>query len=289
MQSSAPNPSGPGPTPAWWQWPTVLSLDAPAVAVGWQWFFGRIAGASINWHHHIILGSAVWLAYAADRWIEGWIVPAEKIRTKRHAFYQRHRWSALVIWLLVLTAAVATAWRWLHPSEFDAGLIVLGPVLLYLLSHQLAHRHHPWRVPKEVCVALLFAAGTSCFILAQDQSLAGPLLAPLTLFAGLGLANCALISVWESEVDREHGQTSLALQHPARARLIHALPWLLAMVSVLYGLLKSTIDWSALTASALLLGLVDLGHHRTGREISRVLADVALLTPLPLWLLSLLP
>lgn len=286
MQSSAQPSSPPGLTPAWWQWPTVLSLDAPAVAVGWQWFFGRIAGASIDWHHHVILGSAVWLAYAADRWIEGWLVKSEKIRTKRHAFYQRHRWTALVVWLGVLATAVGTAWRWLHPSEFDAGLIVLGPVLLYLLSHQLAHRHHPWRVPKEVCVALLFAAGTSCFILAQDKSLAVPLLIPLTLFAGLCLTNCALISVWESEVDREHGQTSLALQHPGRARLIHALPWLLAALSVGHALLKSRVDMSALTASALMLGLVDHFHRRSGREVSRVLADVALLTPLPLWLLS---
>lgn len=31
----------------WWQWPTVLSLDAPAVAVGWQWLFSRTAGADL--------------------------------------------------------------------------------------------------------------------------------------------------------------------------------------------------------------------------------------------------
>jgi len=286
MQSSAQPSSVSGLTPAWWQWPTVLSLDAPAVAIGWQWLFGRISGAAIGWHHHVILGSAVWLAYAADRWIEGWLVQPDKIRTKRHAFYQRRRWPVMIAWMLVLTTATGTAWRWLLPSEFDAGLIVLGPVLLYLLSHQLAHRNHPWRVPKEICVALLFTAGTSCFILAQDESLLMPLLIPLLLFAGLCLTNCALISVWESEVDREHGQTSLALQLPGRARLIRTLPWLLAALSTCHWLTTSAVILSAIPASALMLGLVDLFHRRSGREISRVLADVALLTPLPLWLLS---
>ncbi|MFZ9683548.1 MAG: hypothetical protein ACO3DQ_10155 [Cephaloticoccus sp.] len=42
---------------------------------------------------------------------------------------------------------------------------------------------------------------------------------------------------------------------------------------------------SALVASSLTLGLVDLLHSRNGRKLSRVLADAALLTPWPLWLL----
>jgi len=30
--------------PHWWQWPTVLSLDAPAVAVLWQWEIAQASG-----------------------------------------------------------------------------------------------------------------------------------------------------------------------------------------------------------------------------------------------------
>ena len=32
--------------PHWWQWPTILSLDAPAVALLWQWQLARVAGLS---------------------------------------------------------------------------------------------------------------------------------------------------------------------------------------------------------------------------------------------------
>ena len=30
--------------PHWWQWLTILSLDAPVVAVLWQWLLARVAG-----------------------------------------------------------------------------------------------------------------------------------------------------------------------------------------------------------------------------------------------------
>jgi hypothetical protein len=46
----------------WWQWATVLSLDAPAVAVVWQWLYAHTTGVSLFWFHHAILGAAVWLA-----------------------------------------------------------------------------------------------------------------------------------------------------------------------------------------------------------------------------------
>ncbi|MGA3008003.1 MAG: hypothetical protein ABSE59_08950, partial [Opitutaceae bacterium] len=50
--------------PQWWQWLTVLSLDAPAVAVSWQWLLARGAHAPLAWHHAFILGTAAWLVYA---------------------------------------------------------------------------------------------------------------------------------------------------------------------------------------------------------------------------------
>ena len=56
---------------AWWQWPTVLSLDAPAVALVWQIFFARLLGVPLQTHHHVMLGMVTWVVYAADRWMEG--------------------------------------------------------------------------------------------------------------------------------------------------------------------------------------------------------------------------
>src|SRR4051812_37006106 len=145
--------------PHWWQWLTVLSLDAPLVALAWQFALARSAGVTLRAHHWFILGAAVWLVYVADRWIEGWRLAPEQIRTQRHRFYHRWRWPVAVVWSAVAITALILTVVQLTRVEFIWGLLLLAPVLIYLLSHQLAHRHLPWRAPKEICVALLFAAG----------------------------------------------------------------------------------------------------------------------------------
>ncbi|MCF7688617.1 MAG: hypothetical protein K9M98_00975 [Cephaloticoccus sp.] len=280
MQSYSPG------KPHWWQWVTVLSLDAPAVAVSWQWLFAHTTGANLHWFHHLILGSAVWLAYSADRWIEGWLLPPEQIQTQRHLFYQRRRWLTFTVWLIVLCGSLVLALAHLSSMEFRAGLVLLIPVLLYLLSHQLVHRHHPLRVPKELCVALLFVAGISLFSFVQvpiQPQQEGVL---LVLFGLLCFADCALISVWENEVDRHHGQTSLALQYPGGHGLVRLLPWLVAAIALVLAWRETdplrTASLCA-AASGCMLGVIDLAHQHCGRQLSRVLADMVLLTPLLAW------
>ena len=271
----------------WWQWPTILSLDAPAVAVVWQWLFAQTTGSTLSWFHHVILATAVWLAYSADRWIEGWRLPREDVQTRRHLFYQHHRWTTFGIWLAIFISSIALSWQLLGATELKAGLLLLGPVLVYLLSHQLLHRQH-LRVPKELCVALLFAAGIAIFSLAQvsvDFHHGGIL---LILFGLLCFADCALISIWEDEVDRQHGQTSLALQYPGGHWLVRLLPWIIALVSlgfIAHASPISRVAFGCLSASSTLLGLIDLRQNSLGREWARVLADFALLTPLIPWLL----
>jgi hypothetical protein len=78
--------------PEWWLWPTILSLDAPAVALAWQSLLALVVGVKLAAHHSVLLGLSVWLAYAADRWIEGWRLTPQTVRTQRHAFFLRWRW-----------------------------------------------------------------------------------------------------------------------------------------------------------------------------------------------------
>ena len=40
-------PRGSG-KPNWWQWQTILSLDAVAVAVVWQWLLAETVGDELN-------------------------------------------------------------------------------------------------------------------------------------------------------------------------------------------------------------------------------------------------
>ena len=268
--------------PRWWLWPTILSLDAPVVAVLWQRLIARSASAEAGAAEMFVLGCSVWLAYCADRWIEGWRLVPASIRTHRHHFHQRWRWPVAAAWCAMGALDVVVALRGLRAPELRAGAFLLAPVAAYLLSHQLVHRNSRWRAPKEVCVALLLGAGAALFPAAGAGADRAAMALPLALFVLLCFCNCMLISVWEDEVDRSHGQTSLALQFGGAAALSRALPWALSLLAAAAWLLAGPRTASAAAcaaASGALLGAVDLAEARVGRILARVLADVALMTP----------
>ena len=268
--------------PRWWQWPTVLSLDAPAVALLWQWQLAWAAGVALATSRAVILGAAVWLVYSADRWIEGRRLETDAIRTQRHYFYHRWRGPVAVIWMIVASAGLTAAFTRLSGREIAAGLLLLTPVLIYLISHQHLHRHSPRRVPKEICVGLLFGAGVAVFVAVAPAVRLGALAGPLVLFMLLCFDNCVLISGWETAVDHSHNQMSFARQFPRGMALGRGLPWILAGVAAVMGAKASVAARPAFFcagASGALLGLVDIAERRVGREVARVLADVALMTP----------
>jgi hypothetical protein len=267
----------------WWLWPTILSLDAPAVALAWQDLLARAAGSAATPAERFVLGSSVWLAYSADRWIEGWRLAPDQIQTHRHRFYQQWRWPLFVAWAVVLAADVAVAVCGLTHAGLEAGALLLLLVAAYLLSHQLVHRGRAGRAPKEACVAFLLGSGAVVFTLVHPGATLRTLVLPLGLFMVLCFANCALISVWEDEVDRRHGQTSLALQFRAGSALARGLPWAVAALAAVSLVLGPPADRAAAASAAVsgvLLAIVNRSEPRTGRRAARVLADAVLLTPL---------
>lgn len=281
-QATKPRESIPG-RPWWWQWPTVLALDAPAVAVAWQCMLARVAGVTLRPYHIVLLGLSVWLAYAADRWIEGWRLSTATVRTQRHYFFLRWRWPAFAIWLVVLVVGIGLASYSFTSREWLASLGLLVATLLYVLSHQFLHRAYLWRLPKEICVAVIVALGAALYpaTLATDKL---HLLAPSTgLFMLLCLANCLLISEWEQEVDRRHGQKSFAFQFSHARAFVEALPYGILVLSIGMGCLSDgatrTAAWCG-AVSAMLLATLNAVQPKIGRELAHLLADVVLLTPL---------
>jgi hypothetical protein len=281
LSASMSQPFTPG-RPHWWQWLTVLSLDAPVVAVLWQALFARLAGVQLGWHDPVLIGVAVWIVYVADRWIEGWRLTPEIVRTQRHYFYIRWRWPVFGFGIAAIVATTVIAITCLDEREFKAGFVLLIPTLLYLFSHQLVHRHHPLRLPKEICIATIFAIGCALAPAVQAPDKIITLLIPTALFGLLCFANCALIASWEQEVDAVHGQTSLALQWSRGLTLIHTLPWLLFALGFTAVFVPAHIARSVaicISASGLLLGLLDVIHPRIGRQAARAAIDVTLMTP----------
>lgn len=260
----------------------MLSLDAPSVVIVWQWLFAAVGGVRIGWAETTVVGASVWLAYAADRWLEAWLVPAETLITPRHRFYARFRSTVAGLWLSVLLADVVIAGLCLTRRELAAGFILLLPAIVYVLSHQFLHRGLRWRAPKELCIALLIAGGASVFVFAETAAWPS-IVAPVLLFALLCFANVALIGVWEAEVDRSQGQTSLARQFAPMSTLARLLPLGIAGVAAVAGsppIGIAPVPAHCVAASAVLLVLLDRIESRVGWRLARVLADFALLTPL---------
>jgi hypothetical protein len=273
--------------PRWWQWATILSLDAPIVAVLWQWMLAVTVGVDLGWQHGFLLAAIAWMVYAADRWIEGFLLAPAQVRTQRHWFYQRWRWQSFAVWLVVAVLGLFVALTRLTRSELLGGALLCLPVLTYLFSHQLAHRKLPWRAPKEICIAVFFSVGSAYFTCLHAADAWRQLSVPFALFASLCLANCSLIAAWEIEVDRLHGQTSLVLQFPRARIFVRLLPWGTAAVAIWFlqgesGALRTATTCAA--CSGVLLGLLDLKHRVLGRQLARALAYVALMTPLIPWL-----
>jgi len=268
----------------WWQWPTILSLDAPLVAWTWQIMISRVCDVNLDSPRQLILGISIWLAYITDRWIEAYRLRPDQIHTNRLMFYHKHKWITAVVWVLFFSYDLLLAFHNLYRNEFIYGLYLFTAVVLYLLSHQWLHRNFKWRLPKEVCVALILGAGVGFFIalaLKSDFSLLG---INLSLFVLLCFTNCILISIWEKDVDTLQGQDSLARQFKLTEKLGKKLPFTYALITALLyfivdGLIKNLIV--CVFISLLSLFFIDLLEPKYGRSWARVFADVALLTPLP--------
>lgn len=254
----------------------MLSLDAPAVALVWQALFAQIAKAPLRAHHYLILGAVTWLVYAADRWTEGFEIKPEHVQTQRHRFYQRYRLLVGLIISGIAAAAFLLALHSLTAREWRVGLALAAPVVGYLAIGPLLRRFTPWRLPKEVLIALLFAAGSACFSWANASTGTRPLFASLAWFAILCFVNLALIAHWEREVDAAHKHASLAIAHPWVNRWIRIAPWALA-AGILF---SNSVVRFPIALSALLMGLLDLAEARLGRRRARVAVDAVLLTPL---------
>src|SRR5215813_6969447 len=105
-------------------WLNLFCLDAPIVAVAWQWLFGRIFGAQLNLPVRELLFLTAWLIYLADRFADTIGLPPESPMSLRHQFCREHMvgwWIAIVvIFLLDLSIAI---------RNLDLQMFLLGGTL----------------------------------------------------------------------------------------------------------------------------------------------------------------
>lgn len=255
--------------PRIWLWPNLLSLDAPLVALLWQILFIRCFHAANPASSSILtsalLVSVVWLIYAADRALDAW--RGSGLRP-RHEFYRRHWRALLPIWMLVLAATAWLAWTSLPRELFERGAWLLAGVVIYFgvvhcgaVHSGVAH----WaglHWPKEAAVAVIFGLGASLAAWTRVETSYDVF--TVILFACLCWINCAAIAEWEGGSGRWPIGVLAACVGLAAIVVLHRERPILA---------------GAEAASAVAFVLLDRGRLKLSADALRVLADVALLSP----------
>jgi hypothetical protein len=238
----------------------LLSLDAPLVAVLWQVLFVRCFRAQPGIVAPTLLASAVWLIYSADRMLDAWRGIDNR---PRHEFY-KHYWRLLLpAWGSVFVLTGLLSWIALPWGLFARGVGLIGAVAVYFAVVHAAPERIRRYWPKEAMVGVLFALGASVAAWNQVRSVADIL--TLLLFSCLCWINCAAIEQWES----------------GRGRWpVGAISGGIALAALILLHQHRPVLGGAESASALAFVWLDRGRPKLSLDMLRVLADVALLSPI---------
>ena len=255
-----------------WIYPQILSLDAPAIAVAWQWMFAKTFHVLLNSAMLFVTAACVWMIYAADHLLD---VRGGAIYSSRHRFMAQHSRALVGTALIVFAGAAMGARRF--PFAIWLGAIELTVVVgVYLgIVHVLGDRvRRYW--PKEFVIGAVFAAGSS---LATWTSPAERVWPAVLLFAALCTLNCCAADYWEWQAN------SVLLRYPHRMTRMVArhFGWfagaLLIAGSAAFAFTHSNIALATALSTVLLIAL-NSRRRSLSHELVRLLADAALLTPL---------
>jgi hypothetical protein len=267
-----------------WLYPNLLSLDAPLVAVAWLHVFAQTWRLGYHpWEAYIALGLTVWIIYVADRLLDISLAggPIDNLEA-RHRFHRLHQnrfkialvAAALVTLYMVITKMPVS----LYSNLIPGGLLVAGFFGLSMLSSQ-----DPNVVPhsKNVIAGVTFAFGTAmtAHVYRFEYGIYDMLVSrEFVCFSVLCVLNISAIDLWE------HAARTQDVEVKSSDELTLTLPLaLLAGASLLYALMDSEQAsrpfFYAILTGAALLHVLNRSRARFSMDALRVLADVALLIP----------
>jgi hypothetical protein len=266
--------------PRFWLWLNLLSLDAPLVALAWQILFARCFDLALDFYISAALALAVWFIYVADRLLD--TLPAGTLHAApRHAFCRRN-WSTMAVAALLGLFGLGVICTHLPAAVLRNGLLLLTAVMAYfvIVHSEPVHLGRFWS--KELAVGAIFSLGTCLPVWSQIQSVGSETISAALLFAALCAMNCLAIEYWEwqryGSLDNASasGLSIWIGDHYAPITLI--LAGLSALGLSLQPANMRPLFWSLLLSA---LALLWLWHqsHRLSEQALRVLADLALMSP----------
>lgn len=277
----------------------LLSLDAPTVAATWTAFLGWCFGVAVPALDLVAMFVAVWILYAVDRLLDVQPPFADPVLPElrdRHRFHHQQRGRllpALACGTLLLAALLhRTDDRVLHLYVL---LTCLLAAWLLLVHVRRAPDANPHRLPKELAVGFFFPAAAFIPAVARVPALRFALLPYAALFGAVCTLNCFFLHAWEHPVERSdaHPSTRWGATHaPYLAGGLVVAGATAACVSAGHlraaghdghALPHAALFDLACTLAAALLSLLHFQRRRMAPVTLRALADLVLLTPIPLW------
>ena len=264
-------------------WLNLVCLDAPLVAICWQWIFAHSFHLSVPVGHRAALFLTAWVIYLADRFGDSVSLITGQPKSVRQQFCLRHK----SIWLVsIICVAAVDLVVVLRAVNYDTAVVgaVLGTLTVAYVAINHAHSEIWEIIPlKEFMIGSLFAAGTLLGVTPHIFTESSTMIFAGILFAALCSLNCISIAIWERDLDRIQGKHSIATRWPHANFLARLLLLLLLAGSVVLALFDAGA-WPVvlcLGASGLLLGA--LRFVPVSRDERTALADLVLFTPLALF------
>lgn len=252
--------------PKLWQWPNVLSIDSALIAVTWQWIFAESANISLPVSAYCVLGLSVWLTYMADRLFDTHQREIGELLSLRHQFAKSYAPTLWRIWAAALILSITLAFTGLTAGQLSRGILLLCVCLTYTFLNQFLSARF---FPKEVLVALIFAAGAVVFIESPIPWGA------FFCFAALCLLNCLSLGNKERAVDSALCVRSLS-DYVSPRRLWAFI--IIISIGVGIGILdsSSSLMWS-LAVPLSLVSMLMRCRRQIATETYRVFVDAAML------------
>lgn len=259
-------------------WMNLVCLDAPLVAVSWQWLFARSFGVVVPRGTSVALFLTAWLIYLADRLGDAFSLGAFPAVSVRQEFCRRHTraWIAAVVMIAIADLFVIATQ--LDGLAISVGAAVGLAALVYLTINRFAPSF--WHVLplKESSIGFIFAAGS---VVGLVRGLTTVALPAWLLFAALCALNCISIAVWERELDAAQQRISIATEFPRVAFWLARAAVAVAGVSAAALLFfEHPAPYLSITISALALAALQFSARYLQRDLRTALADLVLLTPL---------
>lgn len=309
--------------PPFWLWLNILSLDAPLVAVAWVWMLKKALYVYYLQIEAIwVLFGVVWCIYVLDRLLDVWTGKRKKTDSHRHAITWKLRFFLLPLILFVFSYCCYYSLHYLPSTFASAGLVGMLFVGIYYLCLFLQKREIPFL--KNIIAGMIFAYGTAIpvrlYVAPLEVKTVKDVYYPLLDFAQRGLGQglfdsafnlvsmvvthsaslffcmetaffgilCALnitaIDLWESA--RKSDDPEVKATHEITLSM-----GIMALVSLaLLWVFMGADDYSkpyfySIMVACSILHLINRTRRYFTLDAQRVLADVALVLPIPFYYL----